>query len=385
MIDDDVKVLGSRSTLNTLTRRSVLGGMAAAGVALLAACGQGSKKMASNIAPDGKLEDRVNMYSWGDYDDPALLRKFKQKFHAVVQADAFGSNEELMAKLSATRGTSGYDIVVPTSLYIPQMVEHELIQPLKKSLIPNFSTLDPAYLDQFFDPGNKYSAPKAYGSTGYVYDTTKIKQDLTSWADFIEAAKTVASGKVSLLEDAWEVAAIPLAVKGYDLNTTDRAQLAYAKKTVLNELAPHTRAYMGQAATAMAQGSFTLIHAYNGDARQGMMDAENPDRWKFVFPTEGGNWWGDNWCLATGAPHPDTSHKFIDWIIAPDQAKLECDYTGYATGSKTFLDPQVEKEFDYPEIVFPSPEVLERLTPSEFKGMEPRTDILTAAQAKSGA
>lgn len=385
MTDDNLKVLGSGTTLNQLTRRSVLGGMAAAGVALLAGCGQGTKKVASNIASDGKLEDRVNMYSWGDYDDPALLKKFKKKFHAVVQADAFGSNEELIAKLSATRGTSGYDIVVPTSLYIPQMVEHKLLQPLDRSLIPNFSTLDPAYLDQAFDKGNKYSMPKAYGSTGFVYDVTKIKQDLKSWEDFMEASKTVASGKVALLEDAWEVASVPLAVKGYDLNTTDEDELAEAKRMVLEELAPHTKAYMGQAATAMAQGSFTLIQAFNGDARQGMIDADDPERWKFVFPTEGGNWWGDNWCLATGAPHPDASHKFIDWIIAPEQAKLECDYTGYATGSEVFLDPEVEKQFDYPEIVFPSPEILDRLTASEFKGMEARTNILTAAQAKSGA
>jgi spermidine/putrescine transport system substrate-binding protein len=385
VIDHDIKVLGSSGTLNNLTRRSVLGGMAAAGVALLAGCGQGSKKVASNISPDGKLEDRVNLYSWGDYDDPSLFKKFKKKFHAVVQADAFGSNEELIAKLAASRGTSGYDIVVPTSLYIPQMVAHKLIQPLDKQLIPNFSTLDPSYLDQDFDKGNKYSAPKAYGSTGFVYDTTKIKQDLTSWADFLKAAKTVASGKTSLLEDGWEVAAIPLAIKGYDLNSTNKEELAYAKNLVVNELAPHVKAYMGQAATAMAQGSFTLVHAYNGDARQGMLDDDNPKRWKFVFPSEGGNWWGDNWCLATGAPHPDASHKFIDWIIAPEQAKVECDYTGYATGSKTFLDPKVAHQYKLSEIVFPSQKILKRLTPSEFKGMQPRTDILASAQAKSGA
>jgi spermidine/putrescine transport system substrate-binding protein len=385
VIDENIKVLGSGTALNQLTRRSVLGGMAAAGIALLAGCGQGSEKVASNVAPDGKLEDRVNVYSWGDYDDPALFKAFKKKFHAVVQADAFGSNEELIAKLSATRGTSGYDIVVPTSLYIPQMVDHDLLQPLDKSLIPNFTTLDPAYLDQEFDRGNVYSAPKAYGSTGFVYDKTVIKRELSSWADFMEVARTTASGKVALLEDAWEVTAIPLAIKGYDLNTTDAEQLAHAKKVVVNDLAPHTKAYMGQAATAMAQGSFTLIHAYNGDARQGMIDADDPDRWQFVFPTEGGNWWGDNWCLATGAPHPDSSHTFIDWIIAPEQAKVECDYTGYATGSKVFLDPDVEKQYDYPEIVFPAAEILDRLTPSEFKGMEPRTDILTAAQAKSGS
>lgn len=385
MSADDVKILASRPALRRLSRRSVLGAFAAAGVALVAGCGQNSGKVAANIAPDGHLEARINLYSWGDYDDPSLFEKFRDTYSVLVQADAYGSNEELMAKLSATRGTSGYDVVVPTSLFIPQMVAHKLIQPLDKSLIPNVSTLDPAYLDKNFDPGNKYSVPKAYGSTGYVYDTTKLKGNFTSWAEFLKLAQGPASRMTSLLEDAWEVTAIPLAIKGQDLNSTNPAQLAAAKTVIVNQLAPHVKAYMGQAATAMGQGSFTLIHAYSGDARQGILDDENPHRWKFVFPSEGGNFWGDNWCLATGAPHPDASHKFINWIIAPEQAVVEARYTGYTTGSKVFLDPKVRDEFDLADIVFPSKEVMARLTPSAFAAMQTRSDILTAAQARSGA
>lgn len=385
MAAQQVRVLGSRAAVRRLSRRSVLGGLAAAGIVVVTGCGQNSGRMAANIGPDGTLEKKINLYSWGDYDDPSLFGEFKDDYDVVVQADSYGSNEELMAKLSATRGTSGYDIVVPTSLYIPQMAAHRLIQPLDKSLIGNMSTLDPTYLDKAFDKGNRYSVPKAYGSTGYVYDRTKLPGDHTSWADFLTLAKGPASGKVSLLEDAWEVTAIPLAVAGQDLNSTDAAQLAAAKKVVVDDLAPHVKAYMGQAATAMGQGSFSLIHAYTGDARQGILDDEDPDRWQFVFPSEGGNFWGDNWCLATGAPHPDASHRFIDWIIAPDQAIVECDYTGYTTGSKAFLDKKIEAKFDHPEIVFPSTRIMDRLTPSEFKGMEARTDILTAAQARSGA
>jgi spermidine/putrescine transport system substrate-binding protein len=45
----------------------------------------------------------------------------------------------------------------------------------------------------------------------------------------------------------------------------------------------------------------------------------------------------------------------------------------------------VAHQYKLSEIVFPSQKILKRLTPSEFKGMQPRTDILTSAQAKSGA
>lgn len=380
----DVKILGSPQTARHLTRRSVLAGMAASGVALLAACGQGSGKVAANIAPDGSLEDRVNVYTWGDYDDPDLLKDFKKRYGAVVQADAYGSNEEMMAKLAASRGTSGYDVIVPTGLMIPQMIEHKLVQELDRSLIPNLDTLDPNFTDQYFDPGNRYSVVKCWGTTGFVYDRKKLTGTYTSWSDFLDLAEGEASGRVAVLEDAWEVTSIALGHLGHDMNTDDDAQLAEARTIVVDRLAPNIKAYVGNAATAMGQGAFTLMQAFNGDARQGILDADDPDRWAFVYPTPSANLWMDNWCLATGAPHPDAAHRFIDWIIAPEQATVECDYIGYATGSKVFLDKQVEEQFDLPELIFPAQTVLDRLTASEFRGMEARTNILTAAQARSG-
>lgn len=379
-----VKVLGSPQLLGTLSRRTVLAGMAVSGVALLAACGQGSGKVASNIAPDGKLENRVNIYSWGDYDDPSLLGEFTEKYGAVVQADAYGSNEEMIAKLSASRGTSGYDVVVPTGLMIPQMVEHRLIQELDHDLLPNLAKLDPNFADQYFDPGNRYSVCKAWGTTGFVYDRTRHTGTYTSWSDFLTLAEGEASGRTAVLEDAWEITSIALGHLGLDMNTDDPDDLAKARTIIVDELAPHVKAYVGNAATAMSQGAFSLMQAFNGDARQGILDADDPDRWEFVFPTPSANLWMDNWCIATGAQHPDAAHRFIDWIIDDDQALRECDYIGYPTGTTVFLDKQVEEGFDLPDLIFPTQEVLDRLTASEFRGMEPRTNIFTDAQARSG-
>lgn len=377
-------MLGTQQAVTRFSRRSMLIGMAVSGVALLTSCGQGSDKVAANIAPDGELEDRLNIYSWGDYDDPELLSDFKDKFGTIVQADAYGSNEEMIAKLAATRGTSGYDIVVPTGLMIPQMVENKLIQELDHSLIPNLATIDGNFTDQYFDPGNRYSVCKAWGTTGFVYDRTAHTGNYTSWSDFLTLATGEASGRTALLEDAWEVTSVALGHLGEDMNTEDDAALSEARGIIVDQLAPNVRAYVGNAATAMGQGSFTLMQAFNGDARQGILDADDPDRWEYVFPTPSANLWMDNWCIATGAQHPDAAHAFIDWIVAADQAMVNCDYIGYPTGSEVFLDESVEEQFDMPELIFPTQEVLDRLTASEYKAMEPRTNILTDAQARSG-
>lgn len=379
-----VKVLGPPGLARRLSRRSVLAGLAAAGVGVVSGCSGG--KVASSPPLDGEMEDRLTMYSWGDYDDPAVLRKFRKDHDILFQVDAFGSNEELMAKLGASRGTSGYDIVVPTGLVVPQMVKHGQLQMLDKSLLPNLSTMDPNFLGQEFDPDNTYSVCKNWGTTGFVYDNTVHRGRYTSWQDFLELARGPASGKTSLLEDPWEVCSIGLGVLGHDMNTTDATELKECRDLVVNELAPHIRAYLSNVSTPMSQGGFTLMQAFNGDARLGKQTDDKPERWSFVFPTPSANLWMDNWCLATGAPHPDAAHAFINYVIAPEQALAEVDYHGYPTGSKAFLDPKIASKFELPDLIFPPQKVLDRLTASEYNSaQQDRVDVLTRAKVRSGS
>ena len=367
------------------SRRGMLAGAGALGLGMLAGC-QSSGSVATSPTPDGRLESMLNVYSWGDYDDPDVLDGWSAAHDVKLQVDAYGSNEELIAKLAAARGTSGYDIIVPTGLRVPDMAEHGLIQKLDMSLIPNLDTIDANFRGQEYDPDDEYSVCKAWGTTGFVYDTSVVTRDLTSWQDFIDVAQEEANGTTMLLEDPWEVVAIALAALGYDLNTEDAGELDEAADIVVEQLAPTARAYLGNVNTAMAQGGFVLMQAFNGDARQGMMEAEDPDRWKFVFPTPSANIWTDNWCLATGAPNPDAAHSFINHVIAPDNAFAQVDYIGYHTGSSVLAEPGIEEEFDYADIVFPKQEVLDRLVASEFNsGQARRVEIFTDAQARSGA
>lgn len=58
-----------------------------------------------------------------------------------MKVDYYPSNEDLITKLSAANGNGGFDIVMPTGPYIPQMLEKGLLR-LDKSLLPNIVNVD---------------------------------------------------------------------------------------------------------------------------------------------------------------------------------------------------------------------------------------------------
>ena len=382
----DIRALVPRASAARLSRRAFLSGLVViGGTSVLAACAK-STGFAPSALPDGRVEGKLNVYSWGDYDDPANIRSF-QKTGTSVQFDSFGSNEELIAKLGATRGTSGYDIIVPTGSYIPMMAKNGLLEPLDHRYLKNMGNIDPLYLDQSWDPGNKYTVCKDWGTTGFVYDTRAIKRDLLTWGDFLDAATTEASKNVALLEDPWEVACTFFAANGIDPNTTKKADLEAANEYLVNTLAPHVKAFNSVAVTSgIPEETFTLMQAFNGDVRQGLLATDKPDAWKFVYPTPTANLWMDNWAIARGAQNMDAAYQFIDYILEPEVSFREVDYIGYSTGIKDLAAMAKKHDFSYPELVFPDAEVIQRLTPAEVNSSAGElVAILNRMMAKAGS
>ncbi|MET0899264.1 MAG: spermidine/putrescine ABC transporter substrate-binding protein, partial [Mycobacterium sp.] len=105
---EPVRILIPEALKRSLSRRTFLGGTAAVGLgAFLAAC-------SSSSGGGEASSDGLNIYTWGEYDDPAVLTDFTAAKGPKITVDSYGSNPEMIAKLSAAKGTTGYDICVPT-------------------------------------------------------------------------------------------------------------------------------------------------------------------------------------------------------------------------------------------------------------------------------
>ena len=126
---------------------------------------------ASSMAEDKTL----HVYNWSDYISPDTVPNFEKQSGIKVVYDVFDSNEVLEGKLMA--GSTGYDVVVPSSSFLARQLQSGVFQPLDKSKLPNYKNLDPALMEKVaqHDPGNKYAIPYLWGTTGIGYNIDKVK------------------------------------------------------------------------------------------------------------------------------------------------------------------------------------------------------------------
>jgi spermidine/putrescine transport system substrate-binding protein len=391
MADNDVRILASRASApivsRELSRRGFLAVAAGTGSAFfLAACTTPGGSPAP-LATGGPLENALSIYTWGDYDAPEVLEGFTADLGPRITLDSYGSNEEMIAKLVAAKGTSGYDIIVPTGVYIPQLVENGLLYKLNRDLIPNIEHVDEAYLGRVWDPNNDYSICKAWGTTGFVYDKTVITRELKTWNDFLDAAKNEASGRTSVLDDPVEITGIYYWANGIDWDTTDPAEIDAAEKYLIEELAPHIAAfdsYPGGA--AIPQATHALMQVWNGDARIGIMESPDPDRWQWVLGSPATELWMDNWAISASAPHPEAAHAFLNYVLDPEWAIAQIDYIGYHTGAKNIEQLARDAGLEMLDMVFFTPEQLATMQDGEINEAQARNvEIWNKIKAAAGA
>jgi spermidine/putrescine transport system substrate-binding protein len=384
--DDAPRLVGD------LTRRrffGVIGGSAAL-AAFLAACGD--DEASSDSSGDGTSGGgggggggggTLKLFTWAEYDDPALMAQFGE-----IEITIFNSNEEAIQKLVASGGNAGFDMVCPTGVYIPQMASEGLLEELDLSRIANFENLDAAYRDQTWDPGNKYSVCKNWGSTGWIYDKTVITREITTWADFIDVAMNEASGQTSILDTAPNLTGMYFWANGIDWNTTDEAELQGCEEFLVNEFAQHIKAFDSYPGINLTQGNYALSMVWNGDARQGLLSVieadGNPDDYGWGLGAPQTELWMDNWCILKGAENIDTAYEFINFILDPANSAIDVAFHGYNTGIQAARDA-LPADTPYLEMVYFTDEEVTRMRAGSLDNQEAIVDIYNKTKAAAGA
>jgi spermidine/putrescine-binding protein len=345
-----------------LSRRGFMA--AAAGVAAtawLSACGGSQPTVTQAPSLGTKLEGSVHLYNWQAYINPDNVKAFEQQLGQNVTQDFYVSNEDLLAKLQA--GAKGYDVVVPTGYMVEIMSKQGLLLKLAKDHLPNFKDIDARFTNQPFDPGNQYSVPKDWGTTGFGYRTDLLPQ-MTSWDDFWRIAKTTASGKVTVLDGENEVIGSALKMLGFSYNSVDQNELNQAKGKLL-ELKPHLLSITStEYITLMQSGQAILSLGWNGDFFA--VQTKQP-KVVYVVPSEGSELWMDNWSILKTAPDPVAAHAFLNYFMDSHVAAKEISVTYYAqciSAAKPAIDPTILNN----SAVYPAASVIDKLEAQKALG-----------------
>jgi spermidine/putrescine-binding protein len=170
-----------------------------------------------------RRERLLNIYNWSDYIDDRTIPLFQANANIRVNYDVYSSNDDLLAKLRA--GPTQYDIIVPTNWFVPTYRRLGLLQPLRQDLIGNLVNLDKTFVETDYDPGNKYTIPWQWGTTGLGYNAKRVPGGkVDSWAALYQPDPSLV-GHLSLLREVTEVIGCTLIYLGKDPNSTKDADL----------------------------------------------------------------------------------------------------------------------------------------------------------------
>ncbi|WP_433264014.1 polyamine ABC transporter substrate-binding protein [Actinosynnema sp. CS-041913] len=348
-----------------VSRRAVLRSTAFFALAATGACGVGEAPSTNGAPTSGakatnaRSEPKLNFYNWTDYIAPDTLSGFKAASGIDVTYDNFSTNDEMEAKIAS--GAAGYDLVVPSDNFLRRFLRSGLLSPLDHDLLPNLKNLDRRFTEADYDPGNAYSVPWAWGTTGLAYSKSQLG-DVTGFSAYDLAA---AQGRSTILDEARDALALGLLKAGHDPNTTDAKQLDEAV-AVLLELKKKIGQITSDVIEPLTGGQVPLAQAYSGDAFQAR--EANGDL-AYAIPTEGGLSYVDLLCVPKDAPHAENAHRFIDYILSPEVGAALANAVRYGSPNVA-AKPLIDRELLDDPLVYPSVEQLAKLPFTKDLGAE---------------
>ncbi len=318
----------------------------------------------------GCSDDRIvlNVYNWGLYmsdgEDGTLnvIEAFEKKYPYIkVNYTEYDSNEVMYSKLKT--GGITVDVIFPSDYMVARMIHEGMLEKLNFDNIPNYQYIDDSYKNLAHDPDNEYSVPYTWGTVGIIYNTKYVKQeDVTGWELLWN---TDYAGKVLMFDNSRDAFGIAQYLLGYDVNTTDKAQLQACadKLRELKEKHVVQQWVMDQVFASMENEEAWIAPYYAGDY---LTMAEENENLAFYLPAEQGfNLFVDAMCIPTCCKEREAAELFINFLCEPEICGKNMDALGYSapeSAAKEFMDPEMANN----PVAYPDAETLKKGTSFAF-------------------
>jgi len=326
-------------------------------------------------APSAVGKEILHVYNWSDYMDEGPggpVSVFEKQTGIEVTYDVFDSNEVLEAKLLA--GKTGYDIVFPSNNFIGRQIEAGVFRQLDRSKLKNYKHLDKGILKvlESVDPGNKFSIPYMWCTTGIGYNVKKVqaafggKAPVDSW-DLIFKTENAAKLKdcgLALLDDPSEILSVALHYLGKNPNSMDSKDYTEAALSMLKSIRPSIRYFhSSQYINDLANGDICAVVGWSGDILQARDRADEAGAGvevAYTIPKEGAATWFDMIAIPADADNVDNAHKFLDFLMRPEVIAGITNYVSYPNGNADAM-PFIDEAIRNDKAIYPSAETMKGL------------------------
>ncbi|MCC0015089.1 MAG: extracellular solute-binding protein [Rhodobiaceae bacterium] len=309
--------------------------MALAGAALLA------------LATSANAEGELNIYNWGNYTSPELIKKFEETYNVKVTITDYDSNTTALTKIEA--GGHGFDIVVPSANYVPIFVDKGLLMESRPDQMENFKNVSARWRDVPWDPGRHFTVPWQWGSTGMAVNKTAYAGDPNTSAIFLDPPAELV-GKVNVVPEMNDIMGLAIMYFGGEPCTEDKAVL----KKVRDQLMAAKPKWLsiGYGTTDKLSNNEMMASVnWNGSTFRARL--ANPNV-VYGYPKEGYVMWMDSVAILKDAKNVENAKLFMNFIMDPENAAMISAFARYANGidgSEAFMPEDMKTA---PEINVPA-------------------------------
>lgn len=333
-------------------RRFLQGSAAALSGFALSSCGW----RLADIKPQARRSssDTLYIYTWSGYTDESLLKQFEEETGIKAIADVFDSNEAMLARIQA-QGGGDYSIIYPSDYMVQEMVDLELLTELDHSQIDGLDNLFATFADPGYDPGNRYSIPISWGTTGLIYNKSKLPSPPEDW-DYLWQNADKLKKRLTLLNDVREVIGATMKSLGFSYNSSSEAEIRQAYEKLV-QLRPAIASFNSDAwRPQILSGDLLIAMCYSSDANE---ITQEDDNFAYIVPKSGSSVWADTLVIPRTAPNIPGAYAWMSFMM---RSQISADMTkrlSFATPNRPGYELLPEDVRTNPNL-FPSEETIDR-------------------------
>ncbi len=281
-----------------------------------------------------RAAEKLSLFAWSEYVPARVIEGFTRETGIQVDYETYASGEEMLSKLLT--GGAAYDLVQPPDYIAEAMIRNKLLRPLDAGRLTRLDQIAPEVRALPHDPGMKYTVPYMTGTVGIVVNTAKVKEPVRGYRDLFQEKYR---NRIVVVNDNREIVSWALVTLGLDQNAITPANLARARPLVAEWIKLVKVFDSDSPKTPLLNGDVDLGVVWSGEAAR--LIQENP-KFTYVLPVEGYHPFVDVLAIPTTARNVAAAHRFLDYLLRPEVAKLVSDefpYTNPNLGARRLLTP----------------------------------------------